>query len=386
MVGAALLIAAAWVLAAASPAGSPATAAAAPPAGAAVVQEDVAAAGAEAKPRRTFNAVPALFYTPETGLGGGAGVILTVRPPRAAPAGESSSAQRPSSLGAVAIYTEKNQTNLIVSPDVYLAHGAWRIAGDVGYSKFPSTVYGIGRDTPEEAGEDYTAETGGLSGRVLRRTAASLSVGLNLACQHGAIVRREPGGLVDRRKADGREDGWLAGVGPTLLWDTRDNVFAPERGALCQLGSVYYAAAFGSDFAVDTHGLDLRGYYPLAARHVLAVQAVWRKVGGRVPLKVYPTLGNHLRGIVEGRYQDRILTATQVEYRFPLFWRLRGTTFLAAGAVAEDWAAFDLGAGRVSGGAGLRYALNREERLYLRFDLGVAEGGAEAYFQFGEAF
>jgi len=380
MVGIAFLIAALWgSVAASSPApadpGSPASAPA-----------DVESAAIDGEARRTFNILPAIFYTPETGFGGGAGLIFTMRPARDAPAGEISGAQRPSSLGALAIYTEKHQTNLIVSPDVYLAHGAWRIAGDVGYTKFPSTIYGIGRNTPEEAGEDYTAESGSLSGRLLHRPVAGLSVGLNLACEHTAIVRGEPGGIVDRRKADGREDGWLVGFGPALHWDTRDNVFAPERGVLCQLGSVYYTAALGSDFAVDTHGIDLRGYYPLAARHVLAVQAVWRKAGGRVPLRAYPTLGNHLRGIVEGRYQDRILTATQVEYRFPLLWRLRGNAFLAAGALAEDWTALDLGAGRISGGAGVRYVLNREERLYLRFDLGVAAGGAEVYFQFGEAF
>jgi hypothetical protein len=111
-----------------------------------------------------------------------------------------------------------------------------------------------------------------------------------------------------------------------------------------------------------------------------------RKASGRLPLRAYPTLGEHMRGIVAGRCPDRILAAAQAECRFPLVWRLRGTAFLAGGTVVEDWQAFDLGAGRPIGGAGLRYVLNREERLYVRFDIGVTGSGAEMCIQFGEAF
>ncbi len=332
--------------------------------------------------RRTFNALPVVFYTPETELGGGAGLLVTAR------GSDALSEDRPNTCGIFAVYTQKGQTSIQLSPELYLAHGLWKVSLDAGYSKFPSTLHGIGPDAPEEDPEEYTPEAFTVSALAQRRVAAHAFAGFTLAAGRTAIVRRERGGdgIVDPRVQAGRENGALVGAGPVLTHDSRNNIYSPRSGSLHQAGSVYYSPALGSDFTVDAHSVDLRRYVGLAGEHVLAAQAVWRKVGGRVPLRAYPSLGQHVRGIVEGRFQDRLLAAAQVEYRFPVAWRFRGAAFLAGGTVAGTWGAFALADVRAAGGLGVRYALNARERLYLRVDAGVSAEGMEVYFQFGEAF
>ncbi len=330
--------------------------------------------------RGTFNFFPALFYTPETGFGAGGGLVYTVRDLSAPPE------ERPDSYSALLLYTEKEQINALVSPEVYFSHGAWRLAGTLSYTKFPRTVYGIGRDTPEEAEEDYTPEGASLSGEVLRRVRAPLMAGVALELSKTAVVKRERGRLVDARLRSGREGGWLNGLGPVLSWDSRDNIYAPRRGGWYQWRSVFFAPALGSDHAMDAHTLDLRRYVGLGADRVLALQNVWTKVGGEVPLQGYPTLGGVMRGIVEGRYQDRLLGAVQVELRSPLIGRFRGVVFAAGGTVSDRWEGFELAEVKAAGGVGIRYVVNSEERIHLRIDMGFAKGGGQVYFQFGEAF
>lgn len=338
-------------------------------------------AGAEAAAgNRTFNALPVLFYAPETGFGGGVGLLITTRDADAGPQ------DRPDTYGVFAVYTEKNQVIASLSPERYLAGGRWKLALNATYRKFPSTLYGLGPDTPEQAAEDYTPESGDVEGLVQRRVGAHLLAGLFGAGHHTAIVEREAGGIVDRRADAGREEGRLVGFGPLITWDTRDNIYAPWSGSLHQVSAVFYNPGFGSDFTLDTRAIDLRRYLGFRAGHVLALQAVGRKAGGEVPLRSYSTLGGYVRGIVEGRYQDRWLAAAQVEYRFPLYRRMRGGAFLAGGAVAGTARGFTLAAAHAAAGAGVRYALNPRERLYLRADAGYSEEGLQVYFQFGEAF
>jgi outer membrane translocation and assembly module TamA len=93
-----------------------------------------------------------------------------------------------------------------------------------------------------------------------------------------------------------------------------------------------------------------------------------------------------MRGIYAERLQDRCAVVGQVEYRYPIWRKFSGVAFASVGEVAHRVDGFTLSGARYAAGGGLRFALNVEEKLNVRFDVGVGEWGAETYFQFQEAF
>lgn len=70
----------------------------------------------------------------------------------------------------------------------------------------------------------------------------------------------------------------------------------------------------------------------------------------------------------------------------PLFWRLGGVLFAAAGQVAPSLAVLDLSSPKLAGGTGLRVLLNRSQGLNLRLDIAVSAEGPAFYVRAMEAF
>ena len=86
-----------------------------------------------------------------------------------------------------------------------------------------------------------------------------------------------------------------------------------------------------------------------------------------------------------GRFRDKLAYTGQAEYRLRLPWRLGFAAFAALGDVARDIDDFTESRVKFSGGAGLRFRLNKEG-LNLRLDMGFTEEGSGFYFIAGEAF
>jgi hemolysin activation/secretion protein len=120
---------------------------------------------------------------------------------------------------------------------------------------------------------------------------------------------------------------------------------------------------------------------------VLAGQVYTEAVIGEAPFQLLPLLGgsNRMRGYREGRLRDDVYWTVQVEYRFPLFWRFKGTAFASAGEVGPR-----IGAPLVNGvetavGLGGRLRLT-EDGVHGRLDLAYSRTGLELYISLGEAF
>jgi outer membrane protein assembly factor BamA len=94
-----------------------------------------------------------------------------------------------------------------------------------------------------------------------------------------------------------------------------------------------------------------------------------------------------MRGYYRGRYRDRQYVAFQTEYRSPVFWRIGGTAFGGAGDVVPQLQAFRLQELKPSYGLGLRFLIDRQENINLRFDYAIGKDGANGFYvSFGEAF
>ncbi|TVR03588.1 MAG: hypothetical protein EA398_04590 [Deltaproteobacteria bacterium] len=327
--------------------------------------------------------LPSAFYAPETRFGGGIAGAVFFRPAAAGPD------SRLSQVAATANYTQLRQTIIGVLPEVYLARDRLYLSSEVYFFIFPDRFYGIGNDTPASAEEVYI--TTSLQARTLGawQLRPGLYAGLLTDLYTHRLDEAEEGGLLDTAAVPGTETGASIGAGPALLWDTRDFPAGPTRGAHVYAGLLLYQPALGSSWAYTRFTLDARAYHPLGRDHVLAFQLYGESTGGDVPYFHHPLLGGglRLRGFLLGRYRDRQYLVTQAAWRFPIAWRFGGTVFGATGDVARRLDGFTLDRLKTAGGIGLRFALQPEDNLNLRLDLGVSsDGDVGLYVNVREAF
>lgn len=333
--------------------------------------------------RRSWFVVPILSYKQETSFGPGVAGGFYFK---------SRDLKRISSISYSAIYTLKNQFTLNVSPKIYVdkAHRCY-LYSDVGFRNYPDVYFG--------RGTQYSG---------VRLAYTSRNVYLNLQPQYEILDNFFVGGqfsfryempIVDNRNVLLRDslsaiygsEGWSeyfqAGIGLTASYDTRDNHFFPTKGLLAKMTAIYYPQ-FVSTHAFGRLTLDYRQYQTTWVEQVLAWQVYADAAWGNVPFQYLPTLGGEdvLRGFRRNMYADDFAFAMQVEYRIPLFWRIKATAFCSVGDVISRQNPH-IDKLKVGYGLGLRCRLN-DARVHLRFDVAMNnyEKRPQFYITATEAF
>jgi len=343
---------------------------------------------AEEQGRLGITPFPVIYYTPETSLALGGGVVFTLRDE-----GEALET-RPDNMQVITAYTLNNQFFLMLSPEKYFNEQRGRLFMNVGYLNWPTSFFGIGNESgidPEEIEdqeETYTDESLMVQPWLMHTVIADLSLGVTLDWKNTHVQEVEEGGMLEQEDLVGAEGGVSSGLGPVITWDTRDNLFAPSKGSWFNAWAWLYREWMGSDFNYDYYGLDLRHYRPVGRESVLALQGFLALTSGEVPFYEYPT--PLMRGLYENVFVDKNAVAVRAEYRFPIKIfggeRWGGAVFGAVGDAFPDATStedFDL---KLAGGAGLRYALNKTEKINLRLDIGVSRYGVFPYIMLQEAF
>ena len=292
----------------------------------------------------------------------------------------------PSSVQTSITVTQRRQIILSLAPEVYLAEGRWRLNGELGISKFPSSFFGVGGDTPSAAEEDYTSRSIRLDGSVQRSVDTFARLGGRLMLHASTISEPDSGGVLAADAVPGADGTTVLGVGPTLFVDTRDNLYFPTHGTFADLSVVWTSALWGSEATFARWIGDVRAYRSWGDV-VLATNAYTEAVVGTVPFELLPRLGGdvHMRGYRTGRYRDNVYWATQAEARLPLFWRFRMTVFANAGEVGPRIGS-DLFSGiQTAVGLGGRLRLT-DDGVHGRVDLAYGAHGPQIYLSLGEAF
>ena len=76
----------------------------------------------------------------------------------------------------------------------------------------------------------------------------------------------------------------------------------------------------------------------------------------------------------------------QGEYRVPLFWRIGAVAFGGIAAVANEFSEFRLESIKPSYGGGIRFALDEDDKINIRLDMGFGQNTNGFYLTIGEAF
>ena len=330
----------------------------------------------------SFLVLPIVYFTPETQWAGGAGGVYTFRF-----AGEGADTQG-SQVQFGGAYTQLKQVLAYVSGRVYWGQEANVAYGEVGYYIYNYFFFGVGNGPQVE--ELYGVTFPRVRLNYLRRLSDDWYGGLRYWYDGYRITEVADGGVLATGVVPGSGGGAISGLGLVANYDTRDNIFWPDGGEFLELAALWHSPLWGSAYGYGRFTADGALYRTLPwANHRVAVNYYTDLTVGEVPFYAMPMLGGpkKLRGYYLGRYLDRQAQVLQAEYRAPLPWRFALIAFAGLGQVGATLPELYSAPLRYTYGAGLRWMLDKDNRVNIRLDVGLDPTAEPAfYLTVGEAF
>lgn len=332
------------------------------------------------KIKNQFLGYPVLFYLPETRLGYGAAGFYNFR------FKNESSLSNPSQVQFVVSFTQNKQVILTFPFELYLKENLWKIKGEISYYKYLYKFYGVGIESKASDKEFFSAQYPRVRTDLLRRF-NQVFAGIRLRFDNMNVTKKDS--LLNNGDYKGISGGIISGIGFVAQWDTRNFIYNPTKGFYLE-SELFFSGNFtGSDFNYQRFTLDFAKYVRIAEDHTLATQINTATILGEPIFYELLYFGSPklMRGYQDRRFIDKNILILQTEYRFPIYKRLQGVAFMSAGTVANKYQELFSNPYKFSYGAGLRFILNKKDRVRLRIDYGqtINEGGA-FYVTVNEAF
>lgn len=330
---------------------------------------------------RSIRFYPYMFYTPETKFAIGAAAISYFR-------SSGNDRTKPSKITLSAYYSVRKQYNIILSPELFLNNEKYLLSADLVIGEIQDKFWGIGNQTEDFEDEDFQHRTYGVSLDFQTRTFYGIKTGIILAIKNIKIIDKKDNPFLVSGSILGSDGGMTSGAGIAFSLDYRNNIFYPSRGGFYETSATFFGEQSGSDFSFSRYLMNLRQYISLAKEHIIAMQIYGSFVGGSPPFYELSALGGQstLRGYFQGRYRDKHYLMSQVEYRTIVWWRIGVVGFIGVGDVAPKLSQFNLRQVKYSYGFGVRFVLDKVEKLNVRMDVGIGKSSSGLYFAIEEAF
>jgi len=318
----------------------------------------------------------------------------------------------PSFFGTVGMYTSNGSWGMMFGGSFHLKQDKYRVVAAAADGNVNFDFYGIGK-VAGDRGLFLPINIGGKGfvTQALFRIAKNLYIGprfqlrqLDAKLDLSALkprglpeeIGRLPQDIVEAVTPDLLSARTVA-AGPHLQRDTRNDQFYPTNGSVLNVGGDFFLKALGSKFNYQTYQVRFEGYRSLNERQVLAFGSIGcAAAGDRVPFYDLCFYGarNYLRGYSAGRFQDRRMLATQMEYRLSLP-KLMGIglteRFGVVGFGGVGWVGKQLGDLAIDellpgAGGGLRFRLTKKYPINFRIDYGIGRVGHTVSMGVTEAF
>lgn len=331
-------------------------------------------------------AVPVISRSIETDWSFGAGGTYTFYTTR-----KKDSTTRTSSIRFLGSYSLRKQFLFTVNGPVFFPGEKYILNSHFSFSSFPDRFWGMGNQTADSNEEEYDFRQFYVHLHGERLLAQKIFAGVIYDFQRVIDINVKSGGLFDQQNVAGRKPYQVSGLGLSLSWDKRNNTFWPNRGHLISVQATHYTSLLLSNHRYTNIITDLRLYKRIYRQQILALQGYgFFNTGSDVPIRSIASLGgaDRMRGYFSGRYRDDHLFSLQAEYRVPVYKRFSVVGFAGTGDVAGRFSTVSLQRLKYSYGGGVRFAVNKNEKLHIRLDYGVGSGKGNQgfYVQFGEAF
>jgi hypothetical protein len=328
---------------------------------------------------------PLIYYSPDTRWAfGGAGVYAFHLKDKL----DITDYTRTSYIQFLADYTQNRQTDVWALWSIFTRKERYYLKGELRFRNFPDRFYGIGNTSNLENEERYSYNLFSFKSLFLKKVQDNFFLGFDYHFSSEYGFKLQEGGILETGEITGNNGGIGSALGVVAILDTRDNVINSYQGHYAEIASYYYTRYLGSTFSfTDVNGQFMK-FWKIKPKHILAWQTRARLTFGDTPFLDLSTLGNDdlLRGYPKNRFRDKHFIGTQLEYRFPLFWRFGMTTFAGIGDVFERPQDLSWRNTKYSVGIGLRFLVNSSERVNIRLDYGYGREGGYFYFAVAEAF
>jgi outer membrane protein assembly factor BamA len=260
------------------------------------------------------------------------------------------------------------------------AGSKYRVAG--GYANVNMAFYRT-RSDGTEFSTDFNLRTTPFKGSLLKKFGTTpFSAGLSYTFLN-TRVRAEGDDLPDFVR-DKEIKSTVSMPGIILEYDSRDNIFTPDKGIRTQFDVSFSDDGFGSDYDYQNLGFFFYGYMKLNRNVIGAFRYDMQQVFGDVPFYLEPYI--NLRGIPTARYQANISSVAEAEVRWDIVPRWSAVGFAGAGKAFDEWSAFGKSDWAVSGGAGFRYLIARKFKVRTGLDLARGPEQWAYYIVFGSAW
>jgi outer membrane protein assembly factor BamA len=327
---------------------------------------------------------PIVARSIETGWAFGIVNSLTFRPFK------KDTTTRTSSLQLIGLYTTNKQLICVLNGTTYFKKEKYVLNYQVSYSNFPDKFWGMGKYAENKNMEKYSFRQFYFYNHLQRKIWKHFFGGGILEYQRVMDIHYTPGGLFDQQQIVGRNGYRVMGIGASITYDTRNHAFVPNKGAYAQGAVTHFNPIFGSDYMYTNIVVDAKKYIQVYKQHVLALRAYgFINVGNEIPLRSQAALGgaNEMRGYYDGRYKDNNMILAMMEYRVPIYRRFGAAFFCSGGNVGKTLSDVNFEAFKFCYGSGIRFALNRKEKLNLRIDYGFSLSKSNGlYLEIAEAF
>jgi hypothetical protein len=330
-----------------------------------------------------FIPLPIIVTEPALGgFGGGvAPIFIKKRSPGYTRAGKRVRIQ-PDVTGAIALYTVNNTwvTMAFRSGTWQNIGSKYRVGG--GYANINMLFYRTASDG-KEFSTHFNLRTTPFKGSLLKKFGATpFSAGMSYTFLN-TRVRAEGDHLPDFVR-DKEIKSTVSMPGITLEYDSRDNIFTPDRGFRTQFDVSVSDNVFGSDYDYQSMSFFIYGYMKLRHNVIGGLRYEMQQVFGDVPFYMEPYI--NLRGVPTARYQANIFSVGEAEVRWDIVPRWSAVGFGGAGKAYDEWSAFGKSDWVVSGGAGFRYLIARKFKLRTGLDLARGPEQWAYYIVFGSSW
>ncbi|MFS7241569.1 BamA/TamA family outer membrane protein [Serratia proteamaculans] len=327
-----------------------------------------------------WTVLPGPFYTPELKLGLGTAVAGLYR------VDPNDKLTQNSSISFTGFISTSGALGLGLNNYTFFSDDQWRLFVEGSVAKIPTEFWGVGYDAAQGSGQKYTQDSFSVHPQVFYRLVDNLyaGVGWDFSTLEAKVDDPQPGDSFSRYTES--TSPLSSGATFALDYDSRDAITQPKNGQYASVQYSLFDPSLGSDTHFTALQLQYNYYFPLNENDVLAFDAWGRFARGEVPWDRLSQAGDdrRLRGYYQGRYRDKDVVSTQIEYRKKLNWRHGYVLWLGAGSLGASPDKMGQHPILPTLGAGYRFEIKPD--MNLRLDLGVGRESAGFYFQVAEAF
>jgi hypothetical protein len=294
----------------------------------------------------------------------------------------------PSVIGAAGLFTNNGTRGFALVGQFYVKQNKYKITSGFVRGNVNYDLYGSGMFTGLKLPLKQTGQL--FLGEFLRRLGWKFFLGPRFSTGHSVLTLKPSSGSTPPVPPDLGLHTTVTAIGVHLTRDTSLNRFYPTSGTFFTFTSDFFSQTLGSKYSFQSYRTSFAKYWGLSKNQVLAYNAYFCATGGKPPFYGNCIYGanNELRGYVAGKYFDRYLVATQLEYRLALPMRFGVVVFGGVGEVfpGGDQLLFTNNSFLPSGGGGLRFQLSKQYHVNLRADIAQGKDGHTFSLGIGEAF